>query len=347
MKKHKLIFLLILVSIFLLITNCNSTEPPDDELKPGRRDYTWTVDTLNYPYATLDRIWGSSPTDVWAISPGDWDKSVSHFNGSSWFSYGVNGLIVPSSIFGFDWNRIFIGAQNGKVWMYNGTWSIFASLSKDGHIDIIFDNIWGKSSNDFFVFGAYPDTIIGGYNNTVIAHYLNNNWIMLNTSSVRGLAANLYRDNADGKLYVKIIKIGGAVHPDSTTIYEYLNESFKQLYSSPWAQGLQADISLINDEVYFILGNQIAKRVNDKFETFLQVNNNNFYQRIWGRNEKDIFLFMLDGLTHYNGTDIEYLFTLSKPRTQIFGAVLFEKEVFFLVYESQTNLNLIYHGKLN
>jgi len=346
MKKHKLIFLLNFVSIFLLITNCNSTEPPDDELKPGRRDYTWTVDTLNYPYATLDRIWGSSPTDVWAISPGDWDKSISHFNGQHWLSYGVNGITVPHAIFGFGENKIFLGDENGKVWMYNGTWSIFALLSKDGHTDISFNNIWGETQNDFYIFGGYPDTLIGAYNNSVIAHYFNGSWSMMETKGIDGTVSNLYKNLSDNKIYVLTYKMGGYLHPDSSIVYDY-SGNFRKIYSSIWTEGLQADISLINDEVYFILGNQIAKRVNDKFETFLQVNNNNFYQRIWGRNEKDIFLFMLDGLTHYNGTDIEYLFTLSKPRTQIFGAVLFEKEVFFLVYESQTNLNLIYHGKLN
>jgi hypothetical protein len=95
------------------------------------------------------------------------------------------------------------------------------------------------------------------------------------------------------------------------------------------------------------LGYQLAKRVNGQFQTFLQVNNLNFYQRIWGRNSKDIFLLMIDGLAHYNGSDIQYLFHFNKvPRTQIYGAALFDKDAFFLVYESQTGLSLIYHGKL-
>ncbi|MBK7227900.1 MAG: hypothetical protein IPH97_03270 [Ignavibacteriales bacterium] len=65
---------------------------------------------------------------------------------------------------------------------------------------------------------------------------------------------------------------------------------------------------MINNEVIFVLGNQIARSVNNKFQTFLNVTNSNFYQRIWGRNTKDIFLLMTDGLAHYNGTDVEYLF---------------------------------------
>ncbi len=59
---------------------------------------------------------------------------------------------------------------------------------------------------------------------------------------------------------------------------------------------------------------------------------------------------MTDGLAHYNGTDVKYLFHFTlgevKPWTQIFGAALFDNDVFFLVYEPTTHLNLIYHGIL-
>ena len=95
------------------------------------------------------------------------------------------------------------------------------------------------------------------------------------------------------------------------------------------------------------MGNQIAILVNNQFKTILNVDNPSFYQRIRGRNSKDIFLLMTDGLAHYNGTDMKYLFYFNvTPRTQIYGAALFDNEVFFLVYEAQTHLNLIYHGIL-
>ncbi|MDO8548583.1 MAG: hypothetical protein Q7S39_00325, partial [Ignavibacteria bacterium] len=68
-----------------LIISCNNNpfKPPDDP--PGRRDYTWTVDTLNIPFTNLTRIWGSSPMDVWAIGPGgDANKTIYHFDGEKW-----------------------------------------------------------------------------------------------------------------------------------------------------------------------------------------------------------------------------------------------------------------------
>ena len=96
----------------------------------------------------------------------------------------------------------------------------------------------------------------------------------------------------------------------------------------------------------FYFGNEIALRNNNQFQTYLTVNNSNFYQKIWGRNSKDIFLSMTDGLAHYNGTDIKYLFNTINHRLLFLGSAIFKDEVFFLVIDYANNLNLIYHGKL-
>jgi hypothetical protein len=344
-KKKLKVFLLLCLSILTQLS-CNTTEPTD-ELKPGRRDYIWTVDTLNYPFATLYRIWGSSPTDVWATSPGNWDKSISHFNGNRWTSYGVTGMNVPSSIFGFAPNSIFIGTGGGGIWKFDGNnWNKIAEITKDGRNDIVFDNIWGKAQNDLYAFGAYTDSN-GLANNSVIARFRNNNWSIINNDEIKGIVEHLFENNVDGKIYFQSIKIGGFAHPDSTILYEYYNSHFAKIYSGVWDYENTGDISLILGEVYFIIGKRITKRVNNEFKTFLNLDNTNFDNYIWGLSSKNIFIRMTDGMAHYNGSNIEYLVNFSKPRTKIPGAILFDNEVFFIVYEASTNLNLIYHGKLD
>ena len=131
---------------------------------------------------------------------------------------------------------------------------------------------------------------------------------MFNTNGIKGIVEHLYKNGLDNKIYLRLTKIGDATTFDSTIIYEYMNNKYINLYSSIESKGLQADISLINNEVYFVLGNKIAIRRNNQFQTIITVDNPNFYQRIWGRNSKDIFLLMTDGLAHYDGSDIEYLF---------------------------------------
>lgn len=335
---------LILTLPFLTQFSCNTTEPTDD-LKAGRRDYTWTVDTLNGLHNPRFRMWGSSPTDIWATTTSNWNVSISHFNGSEWTSYGVPGLIQPNAIYGFSSNNIFLGDENGKIWKYDGNnWNLFAELLKDGHSNIVFSNIWGENINSLYATGAYPEEN-GGYNMSVIAHFSNGNWNLLNTDELYGIVTRLYKNFQDNKIYLQVI--GGHNFTDSTKIYEYVTGDYQKLYGNIWTKGLQSDISLINGEVYFILGNKIAKRQNNQFQTQLQVNNPNFYQRIWGRSSKDIFLLMTDGLAHYNGTDVSYLFYFNRtPSTQIYGAALFEKDAFFLVDEAPSGLSLVYHGRL-
>ncbi|MFZ2325025.1 MAG: hypothetical protein WAV89_15190 [Ignavibacteriaceae bacterium] len=341
---YKIIFTITFITFF---NTCNTTEPIDDT-KPGRRDYVWTVDTLPGLNNPRFRMWGSSQTDIWATTMSNWENSISHFNGTSWTSFGISDLTNAHAIFGFSNSEVFIGtADRGRIWKFDGVnWSIFVELNKDGHNDIAFNDIWGVSENDFFSVGAYPDQY--GFNNSVIAHYLNGNWTMLNTKGLYGIITHLYKDSRDNNIYLQVN--GGTDFTDSTKIYKLTLGKYQLLYGNIWTKGFQADLSFINNEVIFVLGNRIARRVNDQFYTIVNVDNSNFYQRIWGRNSKDIFLLMTDGLAHYNGTDVEYLFyfTLAneKPWTQIYGAAIFEKELFFLIYEPPTGLSLVYHGIL-
>lgn len=346
----KLLLITVLSLLIISMLSCKKdsiTSPPEDNSIPGRRDYVWTVDTLNTPYDPMFRLWGSSSNDIWTTSGGSWDQSISHFNGEQWSSFGVNGIIVPWAIYGFSYDDVYVGSESGKIWRYNGsTWTRFAELTKNGHTNLHFENIWGESPDDFYAVGAYPDehTV---FNKSVIAHFNNNSWTMLNTGNLIGNVVHLYKNALDNKIYLRLTKIGDATSLDSTIIYELNDGKYYNLYGNIWTKGLMADISFINNEVYFILGNEIARRINNHFNTILNVNDQDFNQRIWGRNSKDIFLLMTDGLAHYNGSDIAYLFYFNQTLgTEIYGAGLFEKDVFFLVYEPTTHLNLIYHGTL-
>jgi hypothetical protein len=304
-RTKKVFWFFLSISVSSIIT-CDDNPGNGDDVKPGRRDDSWTVDTLDGLNSPRFRMWGSSPSDIWATTTSNWDVSISHFNGSGWTSYGVPGIIQPNAIYGFSNTDIFLGDENGKIWRYDGNnWNLFAELIKEGNSNIVFSNIWGENINSFYATGAYPEEN-GGYNMSVIANFYNGNWNMLNTNELYGIVTRLYKNFPDNKIYLQVI--GGHSFTDSTKIYEYVNGGYQKLYGNVWTKGLQSDISLINGEVFFILGNEIAKRRNNQVITLLQVNTPNFYQRIWGRNSKDIFLLMTDGLAHYNGSDIEYLF---------------------------------------
>ena len=338
--------LIFIFSLLFTTFSCNNNSlSPNNEEQPGRRDYVWTVDTLNYPYTAFDRLWGSSPEDIWITgSGGNNSNTILHFDGNLWSKAKFPiPPYWPRGIFGFGKDNIYIGFLNAGIWHFDGNaLQQFANLTKNGHDDLIFDNLWGFSSNDFYAFGAYPDS--EGYaRNSVIAHYYNGKWDMLNTDNLYGIVEHLYKNSFDNKIYIQVI--GGHNYTDSTTIWEYDGGKYQKLYSNIWITGLQADISYINSEVYFIIKDEILKRSNGQFQTVVKIDNPNFTQNIWGRNGRDIFLMMTDGLAHYNGNNVEYLFHYA-VRTQIFGAALFSNDVFFLIYEPNSGLGLIYHGIL-
>ena len=339
--KARVTLIIISLTLFMLFGTCKKSPTEPTEEQPGRRDYVWTVDTLNLFYPAT-KIWGSSPTDVWSINESDFEHSIWHYDGDRWSTDGVYRFVSPHALWGFSQNEVYIGGKDGKIWKYDGkSWSQIAALTKEGTEYVAYENIWGESPNDFYAIGSGPDSE-HFFNVSVIAHYANNHWNMLNTDSLKGNVVHFYKNKPDNKTYLRLTKIG---YNDTTIIYEYNQGIYTRLYSILWTK-TWADITLIDNEVYFILKNEIAKRVNNQFQTVLKIDNPNFYQRIWGRNSKDIFILMTDGLAHYNGSNIEYLFYFNKPRTQIPDAALFEKEVFFTVDEASTNLKFIYHGKL-
>jgi len=336
--------ILLLSVLFLQLSSCkNNPLEISEPSSPGRRDYIWKVDTIKL-FNPISRLWGSSPSDVWGIAELNGYEDFYHFDGNKWTTGKYIITYNPYSIFGFSNNNVFIGGNSGKIYHFNGSdWELTASLTKDGINNIVFDNIWGESSEDLFATGAYPDKQLLA-NNSVIAHFSNKQWEMINTDGLIGNVEKLYKNISDQSIYLQVIKISNTY--DSTSIYKYNKGKYSKLYSTEWGK-YWANISLINKEVYFILNSEIAKRVNNKFQTILKLDNTNFFENIWGRNAEDIFLEMTDGLAHYNGTDIQYLFYFNKqPRTQIWGAALFNQEIFFLVYEGTTGLNLIYHGIL-
>jgi hypothetical protein len=106
----------ILVIIFILISlQCDTTEPPVDDLPPGRRDYVWTIDTISSgSFQTyLTSIWGSSPNDVWICGfDSDRSKSIMHFDGQKWSPAQNIPLqsfaISPNIVSGVDVNYFII-----------------------------------------------------------------------------------------------------------------------------------------------------------------------------------------------------------------------------------------------
>lgn len=109
--------LILIISIFIFFSSCrNRVTPPDDTPKPGKRDYTWTIDTLAYPgsFQTLMRdIWASSPTNVYVVGHNDQggQGTMFRFDGNRWRAVDLGSIIIGgislSAIYGFGPNDIY------------------------------------------------------------------------------------------------------------------------------------------------------------------------------------------------------------------------------------------------
>jgi hypothetical protein len=157
--------------IFLIACEKSPVKPTPEPPKDPRQ-YSWTVDTLSYPgsfQTVLNRIWGSSPQNVYVVGHCDDIRGqMYHFDGKAWhpISFTYWGPIDLTNIYGFSENDIWIvGSQyhqtgrdslgypiyywSSLIIHYNGsTWQ--KPLDEGGQSLI---SVWGISPTDIWASG--------------------------------------------------------------------------------------------------------------------------------------------------------------------------------------------------
>ena len=344
MKYIKAILFILSFTIAFVFFSCEKgTEP--EQLKPGRRDYTWEVDTLKAWNTYLLKMWGSSPTDIWAVGHGCClEENIWHYDGTKWTTDGVWRGISPWCIYGFSENDIWIGGDDGKIWHYNGSdWSESLAYSEElnyEYLGIIFYDIWGEKPNDIYAVGlaVIGDKVFLG----IMMHYDGDKWSRVNVEPTKGAFYEIKKGSkANEKYYV--YNIIPFTNPDSAKYFEFDRENLNEIQSS---QDRWHSLTIIDGEVIFTIDNGIYTFENNSFNLITKNPYENNYQGVFGRNRKDIIWTMDNGLTHYNGTDFEYI--LNFDQKSLSDGFVFENEVFFVAndfYNNNAN-NLIYHGVL-
>jgi len=353
-----MVILISAIMIFLVLSSCNN-----NGLTPliDSRDYVWTLDTL-VNTLLITSIWGSSPVDVWAVSPvmnnqlyGLW-----HYDGNKWIPWlkyhpqvwGVYG----EALFGFSSNDVWIGGQSisdsgAGLCHWDGTkWGRYFNYNPepDSFGVVSVHQIWGRRPDDVYAIGRMlyrPKLARNGTSRGSLLHYDGSTWKeVLRTDpgyqyhfyELSGTQKNVYlteyRENTENR--------------DSSlaTLYELSGNHLVKIYSSTLGNGLLST-AVIDDKLYLCVGMANAKIYlysGGKFIQQFSVNDQNFEGGLWGRNERDIFLHMDNGIAHFNGSDIKYLYKFSG---MVSGAALFEREVFFSVYDYASNRDMILHGK--
>ncbi|MFA6596645.1 MAG: hypothetical protein WCS69_02910 [Ignavibacteriaceae bacterium] len=337
MKKHILSF--VFVCIVLLNLGCKKS-PTEviDNTQPGRRDYVWTVDTLKIPFTVLYSIWGSTPNDVWAVGPGGGlDQTIWHYDGAKWKTDGISRGISPNVVWGFDKNNVWLGGNEGRIWHNNGEgWLESINYKKNGYRIGFFD-VWGDSSNNLFAVG-YADS--GTVRKGIILHYNGEKWSEANILSVPYQFQRIRRGIKTSNNYY----LSGAGHDSYAGLFDFDGYTLHLIYEEPFSPSTWTDVHEVDGYLYAIIGKEIKIGTPQGLSLYFRVDDPNFGGQIFGRSKKDIFIRMLDGIAHYNGSDIEYLYKFNS-QTSISGAAIFDKEVFFLALDVPSFSNIIIHGK--
>ena len=130
----------------------------------------WDVLDTGHPNTVFYGVWGSSPTDVWAVS-GIWHAApegtevegdvLLHFDGTQWEQTQLDMLNTPErtakdlfKVWGAGPDAVFVVGGHGVALHYDGTsWT-----QKETGTDSTLFTVAGRSATDVYAFGGYGTT---------------------------------------------------------------------------------------------------------------------------------------------------------------------------------------------
>jgi len=322
-KQMKRTALLISALIIVVINSCGEgiTEP-----QPGRRDYVWTVDTIDIPFDSFISIWGDSPVDVWA--GGLQANDLYHFNGVKWEKWKEQINSTCIALWGRSKNNIWMGGDDGKIWHYDGyKWEeSFVYKNTNYPYATIEDFCDGSAPNDIYAVGLLSKGT-GDLQRGFILHYNGNQWKEVYVANYQSQFSRIKKQ--ENKYYIESYTVNNLTGIDTIAFYEYDGSKLKNIFAKPLTEITFATFNTIGGKLYFLIDTDIYIYQKETFIKRFSLNIADFGYQIYGRSEKDLFVRMKNGLAHFNGIDIEYLYRFDNNWTSILAdAVIFEKEVF-------------------
>lgn len=112
-------------------------------------DGSWTVDRVTSDGAVLG-VWGTSPTDVWAVGGQADQAMIWHGDGARWTPVTVGGGALLYSVYGFTATDVYAVGERGTLLHFDGqAWTRVAT----GTERTLF-GLWGASGNDVWIVGG-------------------------------------------------------------------------------------------------------------------------------------------------------------------------------------------------
>ena len=351
---------LFLIFLCFAFTTCNKQPTAPEPLKPGNRNYTWKLDTLYMPMNYIDSVWGAAPNDVWATGAGgtEYDRLL-HYDGEKWSTYKNEPInCCGHSLYGFSANDIWMGGQAGwgykgaGIWHYNGVeWSQNFVYYVDGAYDVQVQHLWGTAPSDVYASGVvgYHEDSIDNFRGFVL-HYDGNSWKEVVRAQFDSQFLKVRKNH--NRVIVQSYERGGTSSAQHViAFYQVKPNKLIKLYETTLETIYWVSLHVINDKTYFVIGPDVYEYLaTGKMAKRLSFPQPEFECQICGRTEADLFVYMKDGIAHYNGVDLQYLYKFPTARMGGFNdPMIFEKEVFFCIDNPLGSIytrNMMLHGIL-
>ena len=324
-------FLIFLLTAILITLSCKDsiTNP---EPQPGRRDYVWTVDTVKAAMTYFNGLWGAAPDDIWSVNfIGGGENTLWHFNGNTWTVYQRDDLKRSlNAIWGNSRDRIWAVGGDGYIYRYDGNaWKLdFIYAQNDGFATCM--DIWGRNSSDIYVCGVVnleskreQRAFILHYNGIKWEEYFKADYIS-QYNSILGDDKTVFVTGAR-----ILFEANNVIKKDSVYIAKVANNKTSVLFSQTAEAMINQHLGQIGNKLHAVINNQLYSYENNSLKPVFEIKYPKFTGKVYGRNYKDLFLNMYDGIGHYDGNNIKYLyqfdndFSYYKGRPLDFGSSIY------------------------
>jgi hypothetical protein len=302
------------------------------------------VDTLSSPPGGLVYgIWGSSPSDVWAVAGGTGIHNLFHFNGSEWsIRPGIGGDL--EAIYGFAQNDVWMGGNDGRIYHFDGhNWALAFTYKPEGTYISAISDIWGTAPNNIYAVGVIAVNDGSDSYQSFLLHYNGTNWreIYRTNFDVQFVKVRSYK----GKAHIFAIKLGIYPVPDELFVYRFSNSRLQNMISRTTNEFRSFSMNNVGNRILTVINNELLLLKDDLFKANITFNNFQNIVAFGGRHMNDLFLFTDHDVIHHNGQNQQSI--LSGLPRNVFRHLFFPNDVFLLIRDFNSNTNLIYHGILN
>lgn len=343
MKRNSIIILSVITLITLIFFSCEEGTDPE-QLKPGRRDYVWTIDTINpgSEYRTYGfNLWGSAPDDIWMIGGADTKRHpIWHYDGKEWKNIVLDEFITGLGICGFASDDIWMGTSNNSMWHYDGiSWSKFCEIKYKNYTRVSISSLSGIKPNE--IYGAGYAVMYGDDNTVtrVLIKYDGTKWNFIEIPEYKEYFERIRVNKVNNDVF--IISNRRNSPDDYYHLYKVENDTLNEITSSDKF----ITFGDIDGEIFPIVDKIIYQYKNDKLVPMIDLQATDFKNRAWGRSKTDLFTVNYDSeLGHYNGSDLINIQNF--PNINLNTAMVFKNDIFIHGMEWNNFMDVIIHGKL-